>query len=116
MIRRKNRELGRTVLLWPVINLLFFTENLLANSDVVGSPYPCSLGTAAFCLLVMLTAAFLMASSHSEGEARQIQAFKRKPAAESTRRRSKSGVHDVPPHVGVCRPAVGFDCAGFAGR
>ena len=55
-------------------NVLFFTENLLENTDGVPRPphtpprHSCSLGTAACYLLVMLTAALLMTSSHSEGQ------------------------------------------------
>ena len=49
------------------INVLFFTENLLENTDGVGAPQQCSLGTAACYLLVMLTVALLMTSSHSKG-------------------------------------------------
>ena len=46
---------------------IVFTENLLENTDGVadgvGAPHQCSLGTAACCLLVMLTRATLMTSS-----------------------------------------------------
>ena len=53
---------------WPVeINLVFSpricSRTLMGYSD----PHQCSLGTAACYLLVMLTCAVLMTSSHSEG-------------------------------------------------
>ena len=53
----------------PVNHFIVFTENLLENTDGMGvlRPRQCSLGTAACYLLVMLTAALLMTSSHSEG-------------------------------------------------
>ena len=47
--------------------LLVSTENLLENPDGVEAPHQCPLGTAACYLLVMLTCAPLMTSSHSEG-------------------------------------------------
>ena len=58
--------------MYEQINLLFFTANLLENTDGGYSDPPppippCSLGAAACYLLVLLTGALLMTSSHSEG-------------------------------------------------
>ena len=67
------------------IYLPLATDNLLEN-NVVPIPHHCSLGTAACYLLVMLTCAVLMTSSHSVGfitavVAQVIQRYGRQRAA-----------------------------------
>ena len=60
--------------------MLVFTENLLEKTD--GVLHQCSLGTAAYYLLVMLTAALLMTSSHSEGGDLMFHVLERKSFTE----------------------------------
>ena len=74
-----------------------FTENLLENHNEWGAPtppvfsvLPCSLGTAACCLLFLLTCALLMTSSHSK--ARWSPVARGSCACPSWQRRSSCSV------------------------